>query len=39
MPVILPPEAHDLWLRGDWKRAAQLVLPYSSSLMTLRTAS
>jgi putative SOS response-associated peptidase YedK len=40
MPVILPadPAAHDLWLRGDWKRAAQLVAPYSSSLMSLRVA-
>jgi putative SOS response-associated peptidase YedK len=36
MPVILPPEAHEDWLRGDWKRAAALVAPYGSSRMTLR---
>jgi putative SOS response-associated peptidase YedK len=35
MPVILPPDpaAHDDWLYADWKRASQLVAPYSSSLM------
>jgi putative SOS response-associated peptidase YedK len=38
MPVILPadPQAHNLWLRGDWKRAQKLVAPYSSSLMLVR---
>jgi len=36
MPVILPPEAQEDWLRGDWKRAAALVAPYGSSRMTLR---
>ena len=37
MPVILPPDpaSHDLWLRGDWARAQQLVVPYSSSLMVM----
>jgi len=36
--VILPadPQAHNLWLRGDWKRAQKLVAPYSSSLMLVR---
>jgi putative SOS response-associated peptidase YedK len=34
MPVILPAgEAQAVWLRGDWKRAAALLQPYSSSLM------
>lgn len=35
MPAILPPDpkAQHLWLHGDWKRAAELVAPYSSSLM------
>lgn len=35
MPVILPPDpqAHDDWLYADWKRAARLIAPYSSSLM------
>ena len=35
MPAILPPdpEAHRLWLHGDWKRASALIAPYSSSLM------
>ena len=40
MPVILPPDraAHDLWLRGDWARAQQLVAPYASSLLTMQNA-
>jgi putative SOS response-associated peptidase YedK len=33
MPVILPPDAQETWLRADWKRAAELIAPYSSSLM------
>ena len=39
MPVILPPDraAHDLWLRGYWERAQQLVAPYSSSLIVTRS--
>lgn len=38
MPVILPPDpdAQDLWLYGDWKRAGRLLQPYSSSLMLER---
>ena len=36
MPVILPPESHEDWLRSDWKRAAHLVAPYGSSRMALR---
>lgn len=38
MPVILPGDgrAHDLWLRGDWRRAQGLLQPYSSSLMLVR---
>ena len=41
MPVILPPDrtAHDLWLRGTWGRAQKLVVPYSSSLMLVRSGS
>jgi putative SOS response-associated peptidase YedK len=37
MPVVLPPgrEAWDHWLRGDWKRAHDLIQPYASSLMVL----
>lgn len=33
MPVILPPDpaAWQLWLHGDWKRARDLLAPYSSS--------
>ena len=33
MPAILPPDpaAIDVWLRGDWPRAAALIAPYSSS--------
>jgi putative SOS response-associated peptidase YedK len=35
MPVILPadPKAQDLWLRGDWNRARELLVPYASSMM------
>lgn len=35
MPVILPASAaaHDTWLRGDWARARELLVPYSSSAM------
>ncbi|MFM5922632.1 MAG: SOS response-associated peptidase family protein [Novosphingobium sp.] len=35
MPVILPadPAAWQAWLRGEWKQAAALLLPYPSSLM------
>lgn len=35
MPVILPgdPGAWQTWLRADWKRAAELLVPYSSSLI------
>ena len=35
MPVILPADssAQDDWLYADWKRASQLIAPYSSSLM------
>jgi len=38
MPVILPsdPKAQDIWLHGDWKRASELLAPYSSSLMLER---
>jgi putative SOS response-associated peptidase YedK len=38
MPVILPTDSkvHNLWLRGDWARAKQLIAPYSSSLMLER---
>jgi putative SOS response-associated peptidase YedK len=38
MPVILPADAkaQDVWLRGDWARARQLLAPYSSSLMRER---
>ncbi len=40
MPAILPPDprAHDIWLRGDWARARDLLAPYSSSLMLMREA-
>ncbi len=35
MPVILPddPATRETWLRGDWKSAAELIAPYSSSLI------
>lgn len=35
MPVILPPDpvAWQSWLRADWKRAADLLQPYPSSLV------
>lgn len=35
MPVILPadPRLWHIWLRGEWKRAAELLVPYSSSLL------
>jgi len=35
MPAILPadPKAQDTWLYADWKRARELIQPYSSSLM------
>jgi len=35
MPVILPhdPEAWQSWLHSSWDRAAQLMLPYASSMM------
>ena len=35
MPVILPQDqaAQQLWLHGAWKKAAQLLVPYSSSLL------
>lgn len=38
MPVILPPHpgAWDLWLRGGWDKAQDLIAPYSSSLMLTR---
>jgi len=38
MPVILPadPDAHELWLRGDWAQAKALIAPYPSSLMRER---
>ena len=38
MPVILPadPQAHDTWLRADWKRASALIAPYPSALMLER---
>lgn len=36
MPVVLPADAHHLWLNGDWKRARALVAPYASSLMAVR---
>ena len=40
MPVILPadPAAQHVWLNGDWRRARELVQPYSSSLMLVRSA-
>ena len=36
-PVVLPPgrEAWNQWLRGDWKRARDLIQPYASSLMVI----
>jgi hypothetical protein len=39
MPVILPddPAVWGTWLRADWKRAAALLVPYSSSLIAERT--
>jgi len=39
MPVVLPPDpaAWRLWLYSEWKRAAGLLAPYSSSLMHERT--
>lgn len=35
MPVILPPDpaAWQVWLRAEWKRAADLLQPYPSSLI------
>jgi putative SOS response-associated peptidase YedK len=38
MPVILPgdPAVWGTWLRGDWKQAEALLVPYSSSLMVER---
>jgi putative SOS response-associated peptidase YedK len=35
MPAILPPDprARAVWLNGGWDRAAELIAPYSSSLM------
>lgn len=38
MPVILPPDpgAWQLWLHGEWKRARDLIAPYSSSQMLER---
>lgn len=38
MPAILPldPKAQDDWLHADWKRARDLLQPYSSSLMLER---
>lgn len=35
MPVILPadPRVWLTWLRGEWKRAAELLVPYPSSLL------
>ncbi len=38
MPVILPndPAVWGTWLRADWKRAAALLVPYSSSLIMER---
>ncbi|NOU02459.1 MAG: DUF159 family protein [Novosphingobium sp.] len=35
MPVILPadPRVWFTWLRGEWKRAAELLVPYPSSLI------
>jgi len=35
MPVILPadPAVHKVWLHGNWKRAQELLAPYSSSLI------
>ncbi len=38
MPVILPgdPAVWGKWLRGEWKQAAALLLPYSSSLIVER---
>lgn len=37
MPVILPADrtVQDVWLRGSWERAKELLLPYSSSLMAI----
>lgn len=37
MPVIVPADrtVQDVWLRGSWKRAKELLLPYSSSLMAI----
>ena len=39
MPVILPadPATQHLWLNGDWARAKELVQPYSSSSMLMRS--
>lgn len=41
MPVILSadPEARQVWLNGDWKRARELLVPYSSSLLGERPLS
>ncbi len=38
MPVILPPgpAAWQLWLNADWKRASQLIAPYSSTFLAER---
>ncbi|AKH44046.1 hypothetical protein WYH_03026 [Croceibacterium atlanticum] len=38
MPVILPADARaqHVWLHGSWKQAADLIAPYSSSLMLER---
>lgn len=38
MPVIVPADrtVQDVWLRGSWERAKELLLPYSSSLMAIR---
>jgi len=38
MPVILPAssEVRNIWLRGSWNRASELLQPYASSLMRER---
>ena len=37
MPAILPPDpaAWQLWLNGEWAKAAKLIAPYSSSLIAI----
>lgn len=38
MPVIVPPEAHDAWLRADAEEAMKLVTQYpASELVAERT--